>query len=182
MRQGKWPKKEYAKGVELTGKTLGLMGFGNIGRETAKRALGLGMKVIAYDPFIKHTDMDVKLVSKDEVVSQSDYISMHMPLIKAEGAALGTAEFAKMKKGVIVVNCARGGVVSEAALLEALNNGTVAAAACDVWENEPVTEAQSALINHPRVSVTPHIGASTNEAQDRVGEEIANKVVKALKG
>lgn len=182
MRQGKWPKKEYAKGVELTGKTLGLLGIGNIGRETAKRAIGLGMKVIAFDPFIKETDMDVKLVAKDEVLAKSDYISLHMPLIKGEGPALGAAEFAKMKKGVIVVNCARGGVVNEKALLDALNQGIVSAAACDVWENEPVTEAQKDLINHPRVSVTPHIGASTNEAQDRVGEEIANKVVKVLKG
>jgi len=182
MRQGKWPKKEYAHGVELTGKTLGLLGLGNIGRETAKRALGLGMNVIAFDPYVKSIDMDVKLVSKDEILSQSDYISLHMPLIKSEGPALTANEFAKMKKGVIIINCARGGVVSEKDLLAALNDGTVRYAGIDVFENEPFTEAQTELINHPRVSVTPHIGASTDEAQDRVGIEIAEKVVKALKG
>lgn len=182
MRQGKWPKKEYAHGMELTGKTLGLLGLGNIGKEVAKRALGLGMKVIAFDPFVKEIDIDVKLATKDEVVESSDFISLHMPLIKTEGPALTAKEFAKMKKGVVIINCARGGVVSEKDLLEALNNGTVRAAGIDVFENEPTTEAQTALINHPKVSVTPHIGASTDEAQDRVGAEIATKVVNVLKG
>lgn len=181
MRQGKWPKKEYSKGIELTGKTLGLMGFGNIGKETAKRALGLGMKVIAFDPFIKETDMNVSLVDKDTVVKNSDFISLHMPLIKAEGPAITEKEISEMKDGVIIINCARGGVVSEKALLEGLKSGKVAAAGIDVFENEPFTVAQEELINHPRVSVTPHIGASTNEAQDRVGEEIAQKVIAALK-
>lgn len=180
MREGKWPKKEYAKGVELTGKTLGLLGFGNIGRETAKRAIGLGMNVIAFDPFVTSTDMNVTLASKEDVIKKADYISLHMPLIKAEGPAVAKKEFDMMKKGVIIVNCARGGVVCEKALLEALNNGTVANAALDVFENEPVTDAQKELINHPKVSVTPHIGASTVEAQDRVGEEIANKVIDVL--
>lgn len=181
MRQGKWPKKEYAKGIELTGKTLGLLGFGNIGKETAKRALGLDMKVIAFDPFVKETDMNVTLVSKEEVLKNSDFISLHMPLIKAEGPAVGEKEVAMMKDGVIIINCARGGVVAEKALLDGLNSGKVLYAGIDVFENEPATEAQAALINHPRVSVTPHIGASTNEAQDRVGEEIANKVIDVLK-
>jgi D-3-phosphoglycerate dehydrogenase len=182
MRQGKWPKKEYAKGFELTGKTLGLLGFGNIGKETAKRALGLGMSVIAFDPFITSTDMNVKLVSKDEVIANSDVISLHMPLIKAEGPAVGAKEIEAMKKGVIIVNCARGGVVDEKALLDGLNSGKVRAAGIDVFVNEPATEAQTELINHPKVSCTPHIGASTVEAQDRVGEEIAGKVISALKG
>ena len=181
MRQGKWPKKEYAKGIELTGKTLGLLGFGNIGKEVAKRAIGLGMKVIAFDPFVTKTDMNVTLCTKDELLAQSDFISLHMPLIKAEGPALGAKEFAKVKKGVIVINCARGGVVSEKDLLEALNNGTVRYAGIDVYENEPITDAQKELINHPHVSVTPHIGASTDEAQDRVGLEIAQKVIDVLK-
>lgn len=180
MRAGKWPKKEYAKGIELTGKTLGLLGFGNIGRETAKRAIGLGMNVIAFDPFIKETDMNVKLVSKEEVIKSSDFISLHMPLIKSEGPAIGDKEIEMMKDGVIIINCARGGVVFEKALLNGLNSGKVLYAGIDVFENEPCTEAQQELINHPRVSVTPHIGASTNEAQDRVGEEIANKVINAL--
>ena len=181
MRQGKWPKKDYSHGRELTGKTLGLLGFGNIGREVAKRALGLGMKVVAFDPFVNSTDMDVKLASKDEVLAQADYLSLHMPLIKSEGPSLGEKEFAKVKKGVVVINCARGGVVSEAALLKALNDGTVDYAGIDVYETEPPTEAQKELINHPKVSVTPHIGASTDEAQERIGQEIAQKVIDALK-
>jgi D-3-phosphoglycerate dehydrogenase len=181
MRQGKWPKKEYSKGLELTGKTLGIMGIGNIGKEVAKRASGLGMTVIAFDPFVTSTDLNVKLVSKDELLAKSDFISMHMPFIKTEGSAIAAAEFAKMKKGVILINCARGGVVSEKDLLVALNNGTVSAAGIDVFETEPPSEAQKELINHPRVSVTPHIGASTEEAQLRVGVEIAEKVVEALK-
>ena len=106
---------------------------------------------------------------------------MHMPLIKGEGPAIGEAEFAKMKDGVVLVNCARGGVVSEAALLDALKSGKVSAAGIDVYENEPTTDAQKELINHPRVSATPHIGAATVEAQDRVGIEIAEKIVDALK-
>ncbi len=181
MRSGKWPKKEYSKGLELTGKTLGIMGIGNIGKEVAKRALGLGMTVIAFDPFVNSIDMNVKLLSKDEVIAQSDFISMHTPFIKAEGPSLTSKEFAKMKKGVIVINCARGGVVSEKDLLDALNNGTVAAAGIDVFETEPPSDAQKELINHPRVSVSPHIGASTLEAQLRVGVEIAQKVIDSLK-
>ncbi|MFP4543965.1 MAG: D-2-hydroxyacid dehydrogenase [Candidatus Kapaibacterium sp.] len=182
MREGKWPKKEYKAGRELTGKTLGLMGLGAIGRETAKRAIGLMMNVIAYDPFVKETALDVKLVTKDELLAQSDYISMHMPFIKAEGAAMGEEEFKKVKKGLVLVNCARGGVVNEKALLAALNDGTVDYAGIDVFENEPPTDAQKELINHPNVSVTPHIGASTGEAQERVGVEIAEKVINCLKG
>lgn len=181
MRQGKWPKKEYSKGIELTGKTLGLLGFGNIGREVAKRAIGLGMTVIAFDPFVTSTDMNVKLVGKDEVIKNSDFISLHLPFIKAEGASITAKEFAQMKKGVFVINCARGGVLVEKDLLEALNNGQVAAAALDVYETEPPTDAQKEIIAHPRVSVTPHIGASTVEAQDRVGIEIAQKIVDVLK-
>lgn len=181
MRLGKWPKKEYAHGFELTGKTLGLLGFGNIGKEVAKRAIGLGMTVIAFDPFISETDMNVKLVTKDELIQNADIISLHMPLIKSEGPAVTAKEFAAMKKGVVIINCARGGVVSEKDLLTALNNGIVRYAGIDVFENEPTTEAQQELINHPRVSVTPHIGASTDEAQDRVGIEIATRVVEVLK-
>ena len=181
MRQGKWPKKEYSKGIELTGKTLGLLGLGNIGREVAKRALGLGMKVIAFDPLVTETELNVKLGTKDDVLANADYLSLHIPLNKVEGAAIKAAEFDQMKKGVILINCARGGVVDEAALLDALNSGKVRYAGIDVFANEPVTEAQHGLINHPNVSVTPHIGASTVEAQDRVGIEIAERVVAALK-
>ncbi len=180
MRQGKWPKKEYAKGMELTGKTLGLIGIGNIGKEVAKRALGLSMKVIAHDPWVKETGMDVQLVSKEEVLQNADFISLHIPFIKTEGPSITANEFAKMKDGVVLINCARGGVVKEADLLDALNSGKVKYAGIDVFENEPATEAQTALINHPHVSVTPHIGASTDEAQDRVGTEIAEKLVATL--
>lgn len=181
MVGGKWPKKDYSKGREVTGKTLGLFGIGSIGKETAKRALGLGMTVLAYDPFVKSVDLDVKLVSKDELLETSDYISMHVPFIKSDGPVLTKSEFGKMKNGVVVVNCARGGVIKESDLLEALNSGKVSFAATDVFESEPPTEAQKALIEHPNTSVTPHIGASTNEAQLRVGVEIAEKVVEALK-
>jgi D-3-phosphoglycerate dehydrogenase len=181
MREGKWPKKEYSKGVELTGKTLGIIGIGNIGKEVAKRALGLGMKVIASDPFVKQTDLNVKLVNQEEVLKNADYLSLHIPFDKKVGPTITKKEFDLMKKGVILINCARGGVVSEKDLLDALKSGKVANAAMDVFENEPPTSEEYELIKHPRVSVTPHIGASTVEAQERVGEEIATKVVNALK-
>ncbi len=181
MRAGKWPKKEYSKGIELTGKTLGLLGLGNIGKEVAKRALGLGMKVIAHDPFVTSTDLDVKLTTKDDVIANADFLSLHIPLNKAEGATIKAADFDGMKKGVILINCARGGVVDEKALLDALKSGKVRYAGIDVFASEPPTDDQKELIAHPNVSVTPHIGASTVEAQDRVGIEIAERVVAALK-
>lgn len=181
MREGKWPKKEYSKGVELTGKTLGLIGFGNIGKEVAKRAVGLGMKVVAHDPNVTTTDLKVTFTSKQELLKNSDYISLHIPLDKKTGPAITKNEFDMMKKGVVLVNCARGGVVAEKDLLEALKSGKVSRAAMDVFESEPPTPEEYELLKHPNVSVTPHIGASTNEAQERVGEEIARKVVQALK-
>lgn len=181
MREGKWPKKDYSKGREATGKTVGLFGIGAIGREFAKRAIGLQMKVIAHDPFIKEIDMDVELVSKDELLERADIISMHIPFIKENGPTLTKAEFDKMKDGVVIINAARGGVIKETDLLDALNSGKVAYAGIDVWEQEPCTENQKPLIEHPNCCVTPHIGASTVEAQLRVSEEIAQKVVDALK-
>jgi len=181
MREGKWPKKEYSKGIELTGKTLGLFGFGNIGKEVAKRALGLGMKVVAYDPVAKQNELNVKLCSQEEVLKNSDYISLHIPLDKKAGATITKKEFDMMKKGVVLINCARGGVVSEKDLLEALKSGKVSRAAMDVFENEPPVPEEYELLKHPNVSITPHIGASTVEAQERVGEEIARKVVQGLK-
>jgi len=180
MRNKLWPKKEYSKGIEVTGKTLGIIGLGNIGAEVAKRAKGLMMKVVAHDPFLKTTDLDVPLVSKEELLQMSDYITLHVPYDKKRGPLIAKAEFDKMKNGVILINCARGGVVVEKDLLNALNSGKVAYAAMDVFEHEPPTQEEFDLINHPRVSVSPHIGASTLEAQDRVGVEIAQKVVKAL--
>ncbi|HPD33929.1 MAG TPA: D-2-hydroxyacid dehydrogenase [Bacteroidota bacterium] len=180
MKAGKWPKKEYSEGFELTGKTLGIIGIGNIGKEVAKRALGLGMKVIAYDPYVTTIDMNVQLVSKDELLAQSDIITLHIPKQK-DGYAIAAPEFEKMKNGVVLINCARGGVVSEEDLLNALNSGKVRAAGIDVFANEPPTEAQKELINHPNVSLSPHIGGSTPEAQTRIAIEIANKIVDAFK-
>jgi len=180
MRQGKWPKKEYGEGIELYKKNLGILGLGNIGKEVARRGLALGMNVIAYDPIVNSVDFSVEMTTKEKVLANADFITLHLPLNKKEGPVIGKKELDMMKKGVVIVNCARGGVVDEAALLEALNSGKVGAAGLDVFMNEPPTDAQKALINHPRVSVSPHIGGSTVEAQDRVGIEIAQKVVKAL--
>jgi D-3-phosphoglycerate dehydrogenase / 2-oxoglutarate reductase len=180
MMAGKWPKKEYSKGVELHGKTLGVMGFGNIGKEIARRALGLGMNVLAFDPPFTMMDFVIRITTREKLLQESDFITLHIPADKKGGPAIGKKEFDMMKRGVILVNCARGGVVDETALLEALESGKVSGAALDVFINEPPTEAQKALINHPRVSVTPHIGGSTVEGQERVGIEIAQRVVKAF--
>lgn len=178
-------KKAYAKGIELRGKTIGIIGFGRIGRETATVALGLGMNVLAYDlfPFEGKLNLSfqggasvqipVKTVSLEEVITGSDFISLHTPF--ADKPILGTEEFAKMKKGVAVVNCSRGGTIDEPALIEALNSGKVAFAGLDVFDNEPTPKAE--LLQHPKVSLTPHIGASTNEAQERIGAELANLII-----
>jgi D-3-phosphoglycerate dehydrogenase len=173
MRKKEWPKKEFSAGIEVTGKTLGIIGLGNIGREVARRALGLMMTVVAHDPYVTSTDLNVRLVSKDELLRISDYITLHVPFEKARGAVIARADFEKMKDGVILINCARGGVVVEKDLLDALNTRKVLYAGMDVFEHEPPTPEEFDLINHPRVSVSPHIGASTREAQDRVVVEIA---------
>jgi D-3-phosphoglycerate dehydrogenase len=180
MRQGKWPKKEYGEGIELYKKNLGIFGLGNIGKEVARRALGFGMHVLAYDPPFTPMDFFVEITTKEKLLAYSDFITLHLPFEKKLGPAIGKKEIEMMKKGVVIVNCARGGVVDEAALLEGLNSGKIAGAALDVFADEPPTDAQKALINHPRVSVSPHIGGSTVEAQGRVGTEIATKVVKAF--
>jgi len=180
MRAGKWPKKEYGAGIELFKKTLGIIGLGNIGKEVARRALGFDMHVLAYDPPFNPMDFIVEITTKERLLQKSDFITLHLPFDKKAGPIIGEKEFEMMKKGVVIVNCARGGVIDQKALLDALNSGKVAAAALDVFEHEPPTDAETALINHPRVSVSPHIGGSTIEAQERVGAEIAIKVVKAL--
>lgn len=180
MKNGKWPKKEFAGGREATGKTMGIIGLGAIGRETAIRAKGLMMNVIAFDPYVKENNLGIEMVSKEELLSKSDVISLHIPFNKEQGAFISENEFAHMKDGVILINCARGGVVDEKALLNALNSGKVSGAGIDVFVNEPVTEAQAELIAHQNVSITPHIGASTNEAQLRVSTEIAENVINAL--
>ncbi|ABS40793.1 D-2-hydroxyacid dehydrogenase [Clostridium botulinum] len=172
MLQGKWEKKKY-KGTEIYGKALGLIGFGRIAREVAKRANALGMNVIYYDIAGKCEEYEeFKCCTLDYLLNNSDFISVHIPFNKDRGALLKEEEFNKMKDGVYIINCARGGVIEEEALLKALNSGKVTAAALDVFENEPKPKKE--LINHERVSITPHIGASTKEAQMRIGEEIVD--------
>lgn len=178
MRKGEWNKKQY-KGKELAGKTLGLIGFGNIGKALAKRAIGLYMKVIAYDPYTKETEMEVDIVDFDTLLSTSDIISLHIPHTDETHYLIDAEAIAKMKDGVMIINCARGGVVDEKALLDGLNSGKVAFAAMDVFEEEPPTNMD--LVNHPNVSVTPHIGASTVEGQGRVGVEVAKIIIDFFK-
>ncbi len=169
MRSGQWNKKAY-KGIELNGKTLGLIGFGRIAQETAKRALALGMSVVYYKRSgAVEGELDCQYLPFDALLEKADFISLHIPFDKTAGATIGEAEFNKMKDGVYLVNCARGGVVDEAALLSALDSGKVAAAAIDVFEQEPTPN--QALYTHDKVSLTPHIGASTAEAQKRIGDE-----------
>lgn len=173
MKAEKWDKKSF-EGDEIGGKTLGLIGVGNIGKETAKRALALGMTVVAYDPYIKEAD-GIKMVTLDELLAQADYISLHLPKTKESADMIGAEQFAKMKKGVRIINCARGGIINEDALYEALTNGTVAGAALDVFASEPPTDWK--LLKLDNVIGSPHIGAATKEAQARVGAEVAAKLI-----
>lgn len=170
MRKGEWNKKAYT-GIELGGRILGLIGFGRIAQETAKRAHALGMKVIYTNRRGKIAGYDdYTWMPLDDLIAHADFISLHLPFDSKVGAILEEAQFNRMKKGVFIVNCARGGVVDEAALLNALNSGQVAAAALDVFEEEPTKN--ETLYTHPKVSMTPHIGAMTKEAQDRVADEV----------
>ncbi|WP_452230282.1 D-2-hydroxyacid dehydrogenase [Lacinutrix sp. MEBiC02404] len=181
-------KKNYAKGIELRGKTIGIIGFGRIGREVAKIALGVGMKVIAADKFIDEADVSVDFFdgqsvkfniatqSMEEVLKHADFISLHVPA--QDGYVIGKEQFDLMKDGVGIVNAARGGVIDEVALVDALESGKVAFAGLDTFENEP-TPAIPVLMNG-RVSLTPHIGAATNEAQDRIGTELADQIKRLL--
>ncbi len=182
MKQGKWLKKEL-EGVELNGKTLGVIGFGRIGVEVGKRAAAFGMNVIAYDPLISEDDIKqrgAEPVSIQDLYAWSDFISLHLPLNVQTRDMMGPMAFSQMKTGVRLVCAARGGIIDEAALVAALNSGKVAGAALDVFSVEPpgATEA----VSHPRVIVTPHIGAQTVEAQSRASEDIANEVLAALQG
>ena len=182
-------KKAYAKGVELSGKTLGVLGFGRIGQATAKVALGVGMKVVFFDPFIDEAEValsfydgqsvsfKLKSQSKEDVIKQADFITLHVPAQKEY--VIGKAELAMMKDGAGLVNAARGGVVDEVALIDALESGKLAFAGIDVFENEP-TPAVKVLMNN-KVSLSPHIGAATNEAQDRIGTELADQIKTLLK-
>lgn len=182
-------KKAYAKGTELRGKTLGVIGFGRIGQETAKIALGVGMKVIFHDPFTEEATVEVpffdgqsvsftiKSSSKEDVLKSADFVTLHVPAQK--DYVIGKREFELMKDGAAIVNAARGGVIDEVALIAALDSGKLSFAGLDVFENEP-TPAVQVLMN-PKVSLTPHIGAATGGAQDRIGTELADQIMRILK-
>jgi D-3-phosphoglycerate dehydrogenase len=182
MKAGAWDRKSFG-GVELNGKVLGILGMGRIGAEVAKRAQVFGMRVLAYDPYLSHArakSLQVELFDGlDEIYRQADFITVHMPLTDETRSMLNTAAFAKMKKGVKILNCARGGIVHEADLLAALNTGQVAGAALDVYEAEPLPK-DSPLRAHPAVVMTPHLGASTEEAQENVGIEVAEAITDYL--
>lgn len=180
-------KKAYASGFQLQGKTLGIVGFGRIGQEVAKMALGLGMEVRAHDPLVAEKEIGIQLYRYDDlkfnvkvqtepferVIRESDFITFHLP--GANAPIVGPAELEKMRDGVILINTARGGVIDETALLEALESGKVGGAGLDVFENEPTPK--EALLRHPKVSCSPHIGGSTIEAQSYIGMELADKII-----
>jgi D-3-phosphoglycerate dehydrogenase / 2-oxoglutarate reductase len=182
-------KKAYADGLELRGKTIGIIGFGRIGQAVAKLALGIGMKVIAADKYINEAvirvdfyngqfiNVDIITEPLEDVLKHSDFITLHVPA--QDGYVLDKAEFEMMKNEVGIVNCARGGVINEVALIEAIDNGKVLFAGLDVFENEPTPEIQ--ILMQPKISLTPHIGAATLEAQDRIGTELAEQIISLLK-
>lgn len=182
-------KKAYANGVELRGKTLGIIGFGRIGQAVAKMALGLGMKVIAADKYVNEAVIrvdfyngqfiNVEIITEplEDVIKHSNFITLHVPA--QEGYVLDKEEFEMMKNDVGIVNCSRGGVLNEVALVEALDAEKVLFAGLDVFENEPTPEIQ--ILMHPKISLTPHIGAATLEAQDRIGTELAEQIISLLK-
>ena len=182
-------KKAYAKGIELRGKTLGIIGFGRIGQATARIALGVGMKVIYSDPYIEKAQIEVSFfdgqnlsfalesISKEAILREADFITLHVPAQKEY--VIGEQEFKQMKDGVGIVNAARGGVIDEVALINAIESGKVAFAGLDVFESEPNPEIK--ILMHPNISLSPHIGAATGEAQDRIGEELASQIADLLK-
>lgn len=180
-------KKKYAGGIELRSKTLGIVGFGRIGQAVAKMGLGLGMKIKAYDPYLQQAvisvdlegasavSVNIKTVSMDELLTNADFITLHVP----GGEVITATEFSKMKNGVMLVNAARGGVINEQALLNALDSGKVAHAALDVFVNEP--QPSDLILKHSKISLTPHIGAATLEAQERIGVELSEKIISFFK-
>jgi D-3-phosphoglycerate dehydrogenase len=178
LRAGKWEKKAF-KGTELYGKTLGLIGSGRIGTELAKRAVALGMNVLVFDPFIKECQAGKKC-ELPELIKQADYISLHVPRTDQTFHIINKDTLGQMKKGVVIVNCARGGVIDEEALFEALKSGQVGMAALDVYESEPIKDYR--LFSLPNVIGTPHVGAQTKEGQERAGIGIAEEVRKVLLG
>ena len=185
-------KKSYSAGIELQGKTLGIIGFGRIGQAVGKMAIGLGMNVVASDPFIKEAtlqihilqtkqDIPVKIstIPLEDVLTKSDFITLHVPGKINGKAVIGGKELDLMKQGAGIVNAARGGVIDEDALLYALDTKHIAFAGLDVFENEPTPA--SALLHHPHISLSPHIGASTAEAQERIGKEMAEGIISFFK-
>ncbi|MDN3606173.1 D-2-hydroxyacid dehydrogenase [Kaistella yonginensis] len=182
-------KKSYEKGIELRGKTIGIVGMGRIGQEVARIALGLGMRVIAADNNIGRASIKVKFYNNQfinvdieteplgDVLKHADFITLHVPAQK-EGCMIGAPEFEKMKNGAVIVNCSRGGVIDEQDLISALDSGKLAFAALDVFNNEPTPS--KAILNHPKISLTPHTGASTVEAQDRIGLSLAEQICSIL--
>tara|TARA_B000000609_G_scaffold157977_1_gene153945 strand:- start:106 stop:1095 length:990 start_codon:yes stop_codon:yes gene_type:complete len=182
-------KKAYAKGIELRGKTLGIIGFGRIGQEVAKIALGIGMKVIATDKFLDKATIEISISTGqsikaeiiiqpfDKLITNSDFISLHVPA--QEEYVIDSSVISKMKKGAGIINAARGGVIDEVALIKALDEGHLSFAGLDTFENEPKPEVK--LLMHEKISLTPHIGAATLEAQNRIGEELATQISKLLK-
>lgn len=182
-------KKSYAKGIELRGKTIGIIGMGRIGQEVAKIALGLGMRVLAADNNIGKASIKVKFYNKqfinvdieteplEDILQHADFITLHVPAQK-DGFMIGKNEFDKMKNGVAIINCSRGGIIDENALVEALDSGKVAFAGLDVFINEPTPSEE--ILKHPKISLTPHTGASTLEAQDRIGLSLAEQICSIL--
>ena len=182
-------KRSYATGSELRGKTLGIMGFGRIGRATARLALGIGMKVIYHDPFIQNATLEIPFFDgrsmvfdfrsspKSEVLKTAEFLTLHVPAHKEY--VIGKKEFEIMRSGVYIVNAARGGVLDEVALIDALESGKVAFAGLDVYESEPSPEIR--ILMHPKISLSPHIGAATIEAQNRIGTELAEQIINLLK-
>jgi len=177
MKSGKWEKKKF-EGDEIVGKTLGVIGYGNIGYEVVWRALGLGMTVLVYD--VRELKLEkIETVTLDELLVRADYITLHLPLTDETRNMIGVAEFARMKTGVRLINCARGGIVDEDALYDAIVSGKVAGAALDVFAQEP-SEGHR-LFSLEQVIGSPHIGAATREAQGRIGSEVADKLIEFLK-
>ncbi len=182
MKAGLWSKKQF-EGTELSGKTLGIIGFGRIGMELGKRATAFGMNVLTYDPFVREDVMQAggaESVTLQDLYAWSDFISLHLPFNVQTRDLIGPMAMAQMKDGVRIICAARGGIIDEAALLAALKSGKVAGAALDVFETEPPGATE--LVTHPGVIATPHIGAQTAEAQARSAEDIANEVLAALQG
>src|SRR5947199_1690378 len=181
MKAGEWNRKNF-QGVELYGKTLGILGMGRIGGEVARRAIAFGMQVLAYDPYLslsRAKALQVELVELDEIYARSDFVTVHMPMTDETRGMINAAAFAKMKKGVRVLNCARGGIVNEQDLYNAIKSGHVAGAALDVYETEPLPK-EFPLRDLPQVIMTPHLGASTEEAQENVGIEVAEAIIDYL--